>query len=364
MRTVSRLHVIGDGVIGLAVAVVAAARRCDVTLFAASLPGAASPASAGMLAPSVERTERPGQAFSDAARDAWPRLLQVVRSLGDPGFDLRQQGILQVALTEQDALRIQHSLRGLDRWLSPHDARRLEPELTARLAGAAHFVHDGLADVPSVLASLRRVVQRHHAITVVPAPVRRVEARGARLLLTDATGARHEADHGVLAAGAWSPTIAGLPRALPVAPLRGSLVAVAAPLVRAPVYAADGHSYVLPRGGGTVVGATSDDVGFDARTGAHDIANLLAAAATLIPALGVATATDHWTGLRPMTPDRLPILGPDPALPALLYACGHSRNGFLHAALSAEVIVDLVLGAARADIAPFSVERFTPHPSA
>ncbi len=355
---VSRVGIVGDGVIGMAIALVAASRGIAVTLFGDHTPGAASPASAGMLAPSVERSDGPGQAFSDAARAAWPRLLELVRVQGDPGFRLTQQGILQVALTEADADRLQRSLRGPDRWLGAAEARRAEPALQPNLVGAAHFMDDGLADVPSALASLERATLRHPLIARHRTPLRRLDACGAQLTLTDAAGADHEVDHGVLAAGVWSPTLEGLPRALPVTPLRGTLAAVGVPLLSVPVYGPDGHCYVLPREGGTVIGATADAVGFDATPGPSDLSTLQRTGSSILPALAAAPITQHWTGLRPMTPDRLPILGPDPALPALLYACGHSRNGFLQAALTAEVIADLLTGTDRADIGPFAVDRF------
>jgi glycine oxidase len=357
---VSRLVVIGDGVIGSAIAVAAAARGIAVTRFAPARPGAASPASAGMLAPSVERSDGPGQAFSDAARAAWPRLLASVRELGDPGFALVQHGILQVACSSSDADRLQGALRAQDRWLSPAAARELEPALSPRITGAAHFVADGLADVPSVLASLGRVLHRHPLITNEATDVQRIEFAALEVTVTDHAGRRWSGDACVLAAGAWSAAIDGLPRPLPLTPLRGTLVAVAQPLLRAPIYGPDGHRYLLPRGETTVIGATSANVGFDATPGPTDLGDLLDAGAALLPALAGAAAAAQWTGLRPMTPDRLPILGADPDWPSLLYACGHARNGFLQAALTAEVIADLALGIPRADIAAFAVSRFSP----
>jgi glycine oxidase len=356
---VSTVRIIGDGVIGLATAVVAAARGHQVTVYGPGLLGAASPASAGMLAPSVERSDGPAQAFSDAAREAWPRLLHLVRQLGDPGFELRRRGILQVAHTAADAQRLQRALRGADRWLDADAARAAEPGLAPHTAGAAHFVGDGMVDVLSALAALRRVVARHPGINLHAAPVTAMVPGAEGVGLTDAHGTQHPPAPTVLAAGAWSATLAGLPRPIPVNPLRGTLAAVVGTLVREPIYGADGHIYVLPRGDTTVIGATSDWVGFDAQPGPNDVDLLRAAGARLVPALAHAPLAQCWTGLRPMTPDRSPIIGRDPDHPGLLYACGHSRNGFLHAALTAEAVVDQLEQRERPDLAPFGIARFT-----
>jgi glycine oxidase len=356
---VSTIRIIGDGVIGLAAAVTAAARGHTVTLHAPALPGAASPASAGMLAPSVERSDGPAQAFSDAARAAWPRLLDAVRRSGDPGFTLQQEGILQLARSAADARRLQAMLRPGDHWLDAEALRDAAPQAAPTLMGAALFAADGLADVPSSLAALSRVARSHPGITWQPGRILRMEAGASLIRLTDEAGEEHVAEQVVLAAGAWSPTIEGLPRPLPITPLRGALVAVDGVPLSRPLYGPDGHTYLLPRGGLTVIGATSTRVGFDAAPGPDDAASLLAAGAALVPAIAQAPATQAWAGLRPMTPDGLPILGPDPDLPGLLYACGHSRNGFLHAALTAEVLADLLVGATRPDIAPLGIDRFT-----
>jgi glycine oxidase len=100
-------------------------------------------------------------------------------------------------------------------------------------------------------------------------------------------------------------------------------------------------------------------VGFEVGTTADAIAGLLAAAAAICPALREAEVRDQWSGLRPVTPDLLPIIGPDPEFPRVVYACGHSRNGILPAPLTADCVAALVAGAESPhDISPFSVERF------
>jgi glycine oxidase len=335
---VSRVAIVGDGIVGMATAVVAASLKIPVTLFAPELPGGASPASAGMLAPSVERSSGHAQEFSDAARDAWPRLATLLDRLGEGPVDVRRNGILQLASTAEDVARLKSLLRGDDQWLGPDEVLALEPEVASSILGAARFPRDGVVDAPGAVAALRRICRDHPLIQRVPLAVSGVDVAGTNLGVRTADGVLMHFEVVVLAAGAWSALIPGLPRAVHVTPLRGTLVSVDAPLVREPIYGPGGHCYLLPRHGRTVIGATSDAVGFDFAPGPTDQNALIDAAARLVPAVRRAPVIHLWTGLRPMSADGTPLIGPDPDVPGLLYACGHGRNGFLQAALTAEVV--------------------------
>ena len=113
----------------------------------------------------------------------------------------------------------------------------------------------------------------------------------------------------------------------------------------------------MPRGGTMLVGATHEETGFECATthaGARGAARDRRARA--VPVLAHATAVDHWAGLRPVTPDALPILGTDPGFPALLYACGFSRNGILLAPWAAEQLASTLIGGTDApSLMPFRV---------
>jgi glycine oxidase len=164
----------------------------------------------------------------------------------------------------------------------------------------------------------------------------------------------------VLAAGAWAGQLAGLPRPLPVEPVRGQMMSVVSKALRHVVYGGEG--YVVPRHDGrTLLGATMERVGFDPDFTEGGVAEVRRMGAAIVPALAEARMLNAWAGLRPMTPDGLPILDRDPEHPALLYACGHSRNGVLMAPLTGDCIADLVAGEKpRLDLRPFSVRRFGP----
>jgi glycine oxidase len=153
---------------------------------------------------------------------------------------------------------------------------------------------------------------------------------------------RIPARHVVVAAGAWSPQLEGLPRALPVEPVRGQLLAVRWPAGTPPIIVFHEHSYVLARGQEAIVGATIERVGFDASVTDAGLAQLRAAAARLFPAIALEAAPRTWAGLRPVTPDGRPLVGPEEEAEGLWYATGHGRNGILLAGLTGEIIGDLL----------------------
>jgi glycine/D-amino acid oxidase-like deaminating enzyme len=102
-----------------------------------------------------------------------------------------------------------------------------------------------------------------------------------------------------------------------------------------------------------------EDVGFDASTTASGVKKIRVAAEEICPVLASTTTTQAWAGLRPVTPDLLPIIGPDPKHPSLVYACGHSRNGVLMAPLTGDLIADLVTESPLShDLSQFRPERF------
>jgi glycine oxidase len=159
----------------------------------------------------------------------------------------------------------------------------------------------------------------------------------------------------VLCSGAWAGGLAGLPRRIAVRPVRGELLRLAQSPIRHVTYGAGG--YLVPRGDSLLVGATSEEAGFENETSLAGLATLRSIASRAIPALGNALVVDHWAGLRPMSRDTHPILGADPDSPALVYACGYSRNGILFAPWSAAQLAKVLVGDPAPEIAPFRVDR-------
>jgi glycine oxidase len=212
---------------------------------------------------------------------------------------------------------------------------------------------------------MRRRVELRRTIERVRASVRSVNVLAARPRVILEDGDVLQGGSLVVATGAWAAQIDGLPRAIPVRPVRGQLLMLEGALARHVIYG--GGGYLVPRRypnapdtfERTIIGATMEEVGFDSNTTVDGLAYLTAIARRIAPAAASALPVSHWAGLRPVTPDRLPILGPDPDVPHLLYACGHGRNGILLAPITGEAIGALAVGApTQYDLSPFGIERF------
>ena len=353
--------VAGGGLAGLTTALACARRGLTVTVVDAAHRGAASLASAGVLGPSIGRGPKGGRVgrFMFAARDRYPLFLDELR--GETGIAVPVViGALELALNHTHLAELRARAAALPdaRVLSGVEVAAIEDALVP-VAGALHHPLDGAVDVAALRAALRAAVRSSPRITVIAGAVHAVAADGAAPNVTLAGGARHEAAHLVIAGGAWSPAIRGLPRALPVRPVKGEIaVAPDAPLPRHVVFGAGG--YLVPRDGALLVGATSTESELDAEPTAGGAATLAGTARSLLrdwPADAVFAA--QYGGLRPMTPDGYPIVGRDPETPSLLYACGYSRNGVLVAPLAAECLAATIAGGdAGFDLSAFAATRF------
>lgn len=351
--------IIGGGLVGLAAAAALSARGGRVALIAATHAGEASRAAAGMLAPGVEHATGAAHAFAVAARDLYPSYVEALAEVTGIRVPLNREGILELVTDEAavDTKRAEADAHG--EWLSAEQLRALEPAV-GPAAGAILYPHDGAVDNVALLRALRTLVQASAAVTVIDEAATAVELSSEPPVVRLVSGRRIAAATLVLAAGAWSPLVHGLPRSIPVEPVRGQMMAVAAAPLRHVTYGPTG--YVVPRGHAlTVVGSTMERAGFEVATTPDGLAALEATAAQISPALAGARTVDRWSGLRPVTPDLLPILGRDPDCPALIYACGHSRNGILLGPLSGECVAALASGEEpNLDITPFAVTRFAP----
>ena len=348
--------VLGAGVIGLTTAAALAERRVSVTLIGEHLAGEASPAAAGMLAPSVERAVGPAHDFAVAARDRFPSYVEFLAARTGIEVPLNRLGILQVALSEKGIWGLRKTALPSARWLDSKELHELEPALSHAL-GAMFNPDDGAVDNVILLDALNRLVSASDRIERVNDAVTEIDADTDSATVRTATGARYRARRVVVAAGAWAGQIPGARFARAVTPARGQLVSYSRSPLNHVAYGPRG--YVVPRGGVTVGGTTMENVGFDSGTTTSGVEKVRAASEEICPRLASAAQVKAWAGLRPVTPDMLPILGADPELPSLLYACGHSRNGVLMAPLSGDMIADLVTGTPLShDLAQFRPDRF------
>jgi glycine oxidase len=355
-RTAPDVLVIGAGLIGLACATAAANRGFSVRLVGQVRPGEASLAGAGMLAPSVERGEGIGSDFAVAARDRYPDYLAWLRDETGIDVPLSRDGIIQVALSEAGVRGLRRSMHPDAQWLEHAQLAELEPALSHGLGGVFHQ-HDGAVDNVRLYDALRAVVSAHSRIDVADDLITDV-GFSPFVAASGRSGATYFAERAVLCAGAWSGLIAGLPRVLPVEPVRGQMISYDGLPLRRCVYGPTG--YVVPRASGrTLVGATMERTGYESGTTVDGVERLRRTAAEIVPSFASAEPAEAWAGLRPVSRDLQPILGADPAEERLIYATGHSRNGILMTPLTADCIAAVLAGEAPpADISAFSIGRF------
>ena len=309
-----------------------------------------------MLAPSVEQAEGAAHDFAVAARDRYPSYIEYLAERTGIHVPLNRRGILQVAITEKGIKGLKKTAPPTAEWIEPGELQKLEPALGHAL-GAMFNVGDGAVDNTILLNALRKFAASSRRITILEGSVRKLAAREKSCEVTLDDQSRRSAERVVLAAGAWVGKIAGARYARAVKPARGQLVSYSSTPLRHVAYGPRG--YVVPRSDSLIGGSTMEDVGFDARTTAAGIKKVRAAAEEICPVLASAQEITSWAGLRPVTPDMLPIIGADPEHASLIYACGHSRNGVLMAPLTGDIIADLVTESPLShDLAQFRPDRF------
>jgi len=356
--------IVGGGLIGCSIAWQLALRGLRVRVLERDVPAqSASWAAAGMLSPIGEFVSAdPLRELADASFDLYPHFVDAVRDSTGIDPQLARSGKIHVAFTDSEFEQARVAFAGVAgaTVLSREEVHALEPAVHDAAAGGVlverdHHVDNRLLGRAVWLAAARAGVTFTNGAAVAAVERDGDAIAGVRLATGDFIASRFV----IVAAGAWSGRIAGLPQ-LPVVPVRGQMCALeAVPPPLTHMVAARGV-YIIPRANGRVlIGATLEHVGFRNECTAAGVRALTDGAIEAVPALADARFAEFWSGLRPGTADELPILGHDPETSGLLYATGHYRNGILLAPISAEIICDLVIGqATRMNIEPFRVDRF------
>lgn len=348
--------VVGGGIAGLCAALAAADLGLQVTVAGTARPGAASRVAAGLLAPSLDGLAPSVRAIAIMARDGYPAFLAHLRTSADTPVALDGNGILELASSASDLAHLMARAGPSAQPLGQGELAQLEPALAGH-AGAVLHPHDGAVDNVALMDALERAVANNGRIHRCHAQIVSFDFLAARPVAVTAAGGRLESASILLAAGAWASRIPGLPRVLPVRPVRGEVLCLDTTPIHHVTFGAGG--YLVPRGSSLLIGATSEDAGFECHPSDAGRASLLGIATGTVPSLGNAHIVEHRAGLRPMTPDAMPILGRDPDVPALLYACGFSRNGILLAPWAATQLADLLAGGKSGDaLGPFRPARF------
>ncbi len=365
--------------IGLAIAWRARLRGLSVSLLERDRIGhGTSYVAAGMLAPSAEAApaEEPLLELGlRSARDYPAFAAELAESAGLESVGLTRCGTLMVARDADEAEALERSLRLRRRWglaverLRPSEARRLEPALAPALRLALDVPNDHAVDPRMLTAALARAAGRAGADIREATPVTAVQADGDRVIgVSLADGSGLAAGNVVIAAGVWSERIDGIPAAarVPVAPVKGQILRLHDPvgpgLLNRVVRM--GPSYIVPRGDGRyVIGATQEERGFDTTVTAGAAFELLRDAAELVPGVSELIIDEFSAGLRPGTPDNLPVIGPS-TLPGLHWAAGHRRGGILLAPVTAELVLAGLLGeGGDSSAAAFAPDRFQAAPA-
>lgn len=351
MRT-SEVIVLGGGVIGCAVAYELACRGARVQVIDRREVGlGATQAAAGVLAPYLE-SHQGSPLVELGARSLALYDEFVARVVEDSGSAVQytRSGTLEVAMDDASFSRLKElgkkwrdSRVGVE-VLDASSVRTLEPQLANQILGGLLVESHGFVGAADLTRALQRAAGAHGVTFVSSTMVKRVTREDDGLGVQTATD-KFSCDKVVLAAGSWSGQIEieGADT-MPVHPVRGQLLHLGWPTTRLKrvVWAAD--CYLVPWTDGSVlVGATVEDVGFDERATVKGFQQLLEVAREIAPAAGDAWFKAVRVGLRPNTPDNLPVIGPSTCLNGLVYATGHYRNGILLAPLTASLVADLVL---------------------
>ena len=347
---------------GLSSATAIARRGLRVLIAGESRSGEASRAAAGMLAPSVEKSSGPAHKFACAARDFYPAYLDDLADLTGIHVALNRMGILQVALSDRGVKGLKKTAGDTAQWIDQPKLAALEPAL-GHARGALFNPDDGAVDNVALMSALEAAADRSDHVELMDDAAMRVVSHRDSVSVTFAGGQIIEAAYVVLAPGAWGGQIEGAPLLDAVRPSRGQLVSYAPIGLNHVVYGPRG--YLVPRTAGTlpastIAGSTMENVGFVSETTPEGLARVASAAAEIAPVLSGVEPSTAWAGLRPVTPDMLPLLGADPSKPRMIYACGHSRNGILMAPLTGETVAALVTGEEPLhDLSQFHPARFS-----
>ncbi len=372
------IAIIGGGICGLGIGWQLARRGASVTVFERDEAGkSATWAAAGMIAAraEVEHGEETLLPLAVESASMWGAFARELEADSGMELDYRTEGTIVAALDRDDLEYLRDRFDyfrtlGLDvEWLSGYAARQKEPHLARAVTGAIYSKDDHQVDNRLVAVALRKAFLGAGGTLRENCPVDEILVSGGRIAGVRTGGEKIEAEAVVLAAGAWSRNIEGLPEIArpPVRPLKGQMLSIAMdphnPLLDHVVWGPGNGIvpgiYLAPKSDNRlIVGATVEEMGFDTGLTAGGLFELLRAAWEILPGIYDQPVVETWAGLRPASRDDAPILGPT-AIDGLVLATGHHRNGILLAPITAVGIADYLLkGRLDSLLTPFLLDRF------
>jgi glycine oxidase len=358
--------VVGAGLIGCSIARELAQRGLRVVALDRQEPGKeASWAAAGMLTPASESIEEHALVpLANASLALYPEFIAQIESSTGMSTGYRRDGALEVFFGDGAEQKLRYWLAAVrsagfhPEPLNALELRRAEPALAADAVAGAFLADEGSVD-NRLLAQAAAEAARHDGVELrTGEEVVRLNMAAGRVTGVETRSGKIAAAHVVLAAGCFSAQIEGAQRYAPTIPARGQMAALR-PAERPLRHVVRGPSYLVPRHDGRlVIGATVERVGFEKAVTASAIGKLLGDAVRMVPALAAAPVVETWSGLRPDTPDHLPILGPAD-MEGLWLATGHYRNGILLAPATARALGEWITeGRTTLPIEGFSPLRF------
>ena len=348
--------IIGAGVAGLGIGWRLLQQGCTVTILERFQPGTgASWAAAGMLAVTAELEDaaEPERALAMRASALWPGFAAELEEASGRAVFLASDGALLLAADAAE-LEVMAGRAGEDlKLVGAEEARTLVP-LLGETAGGLWSPREAHVDNRALAEALAIAVLKAGGVILPNEPGVRIEWRGGRAVGVLSPYRRYDADTILVAAGAWS----GLLGDIPVAPVKGEVIALQPPpgaVLPGPVVWGEGV-YCVPRHGRLLIGATVEEAGFDTSLTEQGRDKLRGAAEALMPALKRWDLADHWAGLRPKSPDGLPLLGQ--FADGLYVASGQYRNGILFTPAIADEMAAVMLGKTKV-IPEFDPRRFS-----
>ncbi|MEX0785763.1 MAG: glycine oxidase ThiO [Dehalococcoidia bacterium] len=362
--------IVGAGIIGCAIAYELSRRGVSCLLLDSRRLGmAATNAAAGILAPLAE-FRRPDALvhLGLASLRLYPQWVERLRE-DVPGIDVEFElnGVLRVAFEAGELAELRKGVayaRDLGMELVELDQQTLleaEPRLSPKVVGGLLSPDEGQVSNQLFTLALSRAAKKLGARIVEGAPLSGFRRQGDRVTAVRTPQGEFACERLVLAAGSWSrPLARKLGVDLPVRPVRGQMLALGRMMTPISQTVWGPNGYLVPRANGLVfAGATVEDVGFRFRTTKRGLAQVRRAAFELVPQLRHAREHFSWFGLRPGSPDGLPMLGALPGWQNVTVATGHFRNGILLAPITGELIAQSIAGGgANEALAPFDPGRF------
>jgi glycine oxidase len=361
-----KVIIIGAGAAGLGIGWRLAQKGAGVTVLERAQPGrGATWAAAGLIAAAHRRTgsETPEAELARLAATLWPRFSEEIEQASGRTITFRKIGKLDLALTAAEQCVLAADARaGAGEMLSSDGARAIEPRIRPDILGALWNANEAKVDNRALGPALAAAFMNEGGSLLVNETAVRFEFHDDRILGVRTPFALHQADAYVLAAGAWTSRIEGLPDEAvpPVIPAKGEMLALTAPAPdELPKIAIGGDDiYMVTQRNTLLVGATVQRIGYDSSL-TNEAADLLFGRATsIIPSVAGWPVAEHWAGLRPGSPDDYPILGKT-SVDRLFAASGQFRSGILYTPAIADALSALVLGLdAPLDLSAFDPLRF------